>query len=82
MKKSYMNYSNLIKESFFKKLTNIFKSAKTKPKKTTVYKKDMDNTLNSLDQSISDLEKSFEDLYGKKFNFKRMTHDDIKKDLR
>ena len=82
-KKSYMSGKNIIEESFFKKLAGILRLAKTsKAKKTKSTDDKLNKNLKDVNDSISNLEKSFEDLYGKKFNFARMTIDDLKKDLR
>ena len=78
-----MDKTNIIEESFFKKLANIFSSAKkSKVKKSKNIEAQMQQGVDDINDSISDLEKGFEKLYGKKFNFAKMTIDDMKKDLR
>ena len=75
-KSSYMNTKNILNESFFTKIIRAFglaKNSKPKNKSKDQLKKD----LNGFNDSMANLEKSFESLYGKKFNFSRLTMDDV-----
>ena len=74
-----MDQKNILSEGFFEKLAGIFKRSKPKKSKKNLrnYVKDTEKALGDINKEISNLEKSFEQLYGKKFNFKKMTVNDL-----
>ena len=78
-KKSYMNTNNILSENWLKNLMQAFKSGKMRKNKQEIPKKIYD-TLDDLNDNVSDLEAALSRIAGKKLNLQRFDVSDFTED--
>ena len=78
-KKSYMNRGNILNESFLSGLFSAIKTGKLK-KWLSMDKidKKMFSHLNNINDAVTDMEKAYQEIYGKKVNLRKFQASDFK----